>query len=210
MTCLPNTGVDAPVLVVLAVGAALVLVGLGFLWRARRSGAGAAMLLLVVLAGGVGIIVGLAPVSPAFADCHHDSDSDSTQTTEPEATETTTEPEVENSLTITQTSVMDDLRPGAEPKLIAGLVVNNGPDDTYITAIVVDIVGVVQADDAAPGECDETDYVLLDVRMPVGRALAPDGGSTDFEGAAIGFNNKSTNQDACQGATVELRYRTSD
>ena len=29
-----------------------------------------------------------------------------------------------------------------------------------------------------------------------------------YGGAAIGFNNKSSNQDACQGATLELRYRT--
>ena len=55
----------------------------------------------------------------------------------------------------------------------------------------------------------EPDVVLLDVRMPVGETLGPDGDGTDFAGAAIGFNNKSTNQDACQGATIRLRYRTS-
>ena len=195
MTCLPNTGAEGSVQVVLAVGAVCVLVGLAVLWRARRSGAGAALLLLVVLAVGGGVAAGVAPAPPAFADCDDDSEPDDS--------------EPDNSLTITQTSVMDDLRPGAEPKLITGVVANNGPDSTFITAIVVSIVGVVQADDAAPGDCDASDYVLLDVRMPVGETLGPDGDATDFEGAAIGFNNKSTNQDACQGATIRLRYRTS-
>jgi LPXTG-motif cell wall-anchored protein len=217
MTCLPNTGLDAPVLVVLAAGAAFALVGLAVLWRARRSGAGAALLLLVVVAVGAGVSVGLAAAPPAFADCNHDNgsdshndtDPDSTATTEPEVTETVIEPEVDNSLTITQTSTMDDLRPGAEPKPIAGIVVNNGPDDTFVTAIVVSIEAVDRSDDAVPGRCDATDYVLLDVHMPVGETLGPYGGTAVFKGAAIGLTNKSTNQDACQGATVTLRYVTS-
>ena len=41
--------------------------------------------------------------------------------------------------------------------------------------------------------------------MPVGRTLDP-GGSTLFAGASIGFYDKSTNQDACWGATILLRY----
>ena len=41
--------------------------------------------------------------------------------------------------------------------------------------------------------------------MPVGRTLDP-GGSTPFSGAFIGFSDKSTNQDACQGAAIKLLY----
>jgi hypothetical protein len=236
MSCyLASTGLEAPVLVVLALALLFLLVGTVLVLRARRSRGGAAMLLLVALAVGGGVAVGFVPAPPASAapsDCptrqhtdeadhdtdaehdsddEHDTDADGEQTTEPaEPTETVIEPELENSLTITQTSTMNNLAPGADPKAITGLVVNDGPDDTFITAIAVDIVGVVRANGEPVVGCDASDYVLLDVRMPVGRPLAPYGGSTDFAGASIGFNNKSTNQDACQGATVQLRYLTSD
>jgi len=67
-------------------------------------------------------------------------------------------------------------------------------------------LGVVRATGAAAGTCGAGDHVLLDVRMPVGQPLASYGGSTAFAGASIGFDDKSTNQDACQGATVHLHY----
>ncbi len=210
MTCEPlaDTGLDAPVLVVLVLAVAFLVVGLALLRSGRRC---TTALLLVVLVLVGGITVGLGPAAPASADCpDRPGPAQTTRPTQPgDPTVTIVEPEVDNSLTITQTSVMDDLRPGAPPEPIAGLVVNNGPDDTFITAIVVDIVGVVQADDAVAGSCVASDYLLLDVRMPVGRPLAPYGGSTTFAGARIGFNDKATNQDACQGATVRLRYRPS-
>lgn len=87
-------------------------------------------------------------------------------------------------------------------------MVNNGPDSTFLTAIRVEIAAVTKLRGAAAGRCDASDYLLLDTRMDVGRTLAPGGGSTTFSGAAIRFNNKSSNQDACQGATIKLRYRT--
>jgi hypothetical protein len=110
-----------------------------------------------------------------------------------------------NSLTITQTSVMQGLAPGVAPVPITGIVANISDDSTVITAIAVEITGVITAPGAAPGVCDASDYVLLNSLMPVGRTLGP-GGWTEFAGASIGFNNKSTNQDTCQGATIELLY----
>ena len=52
-----------------------------------------------------------------------------------------------------------------------------------------------------------SDYRLVATQMPLGRTLSP-GGTTPFAGASIGFSNKTTNQDACQGATVHLHYTT--
>jgi hypothetical protein len=49
------------------------------------------------------------------------------------------------------------------------------------------------------------DYVLLDTKMPVDQALVP-GGSASFAGAAIGFDNKTVNQDGCWQAVVHLLY----
>jgi hypothetical protein len=113
---------------------------------------------------------------------------------------------LDNSLTITQTSTMTGMAPGVAPRLITGVVVNNGPDDTFITVVRVGISSVVKAAGARPGGCDATDYVLLDTRMRVGKMLAPSGGSATFGGARIGFTNKLTNQDACKGASVTLLY----
>lgn len=114
-------------------------------------------------------------------------------------------PPAENWLTITQTSVMLGLAPGAAPVPIAGIVANNGTDSTDIVAIDVEITGVTTDVGPAPGICDPSDYFLVDSRMPVGVTLAP-GGSTVFGGASIGFSNKSTNQDTCKGATIHLLY----
>jgi hypothetical protein len=41
--------------------------------------------------------------------------------------------------------------------------------------------------------------------MPVKQSLAP-GEPAEFTGVSIGFNNKSTNQDACKRAAVHLEY----
>jgi hypothetical protein len=211
MTCepLPNTGLGAPVLVVLAAAALFLLVGLWILLRARNCRGMTTVALLVLFAVGVGIAVGAVPASPASAapaDCPSASPNETSQPTQT-ATESATQPGVGNSLTITQTSTMNHLAPGVDPVDITGRVVNNGPDDTFIAAITVEIISVTKERGAHAGPCDVSDYVLLNTRMTVDRALAPNGGSTDFGGAAIGFNNKSTNQDACQGAHLKLLYR---
>lgn len=65
--------------------------------------------------------------------------------------------------------------------------------------------GVTPAENTAPGTCDITDYLVLQNSMPVGSMLHP-GDSLSFAGASLGFNDKPGNQDACEGATVHLRY----
>jgi hypothetical protein len=113
----------------------------------------------------------------------------------------------DNSLTITQTSVMDGLAPGVDPVPITGLIVNNGPDGTHVAAIDVEITAVINDPNAVDGSCDVSDYRVLDPRMLVDRHLGP-GGSTPFAGASIGFADKVTNQDACKHARLHLRYTT--
>ncbi len=112
------------------------------------------------------------------------------------------------SVTLTQTSTIENLAPGIPPVAITGLIINNGAEEVSVTAVDVEITSVIRAIGAAPGVCGASDYVLLDTRMPVGRTVAAEGGTTIFSGASIGFNNTSTNQDACQGATVNLLYTT--
>jgi hypothetical protein len=111
----------------------------------------------------------------------------------------------DNSLTITQTSIIEGLAPDRAPQDITGRVLNRADDDTYIVAIDVSISSVTKAPGAASGTCDSSDYVLLNPRMPVGQALGPFA-SVGFSGASIGFEDSAINQDACKGATVNLLY----
>jgi hypothetical protein len=142
-----------------------------------------------VLVGAAIVVTPAVPAQAATSDCSATDDT----------------PSAENTLTVTQTSVMDGLAPDTEPRAITGDVVNHSPDSTYITAVSVQIVSVTPSPGAPQGRCDPSDYEILDPVMPVGRWLTP-GGSTTFRGAAIGMTNKPVNQDACKSAVIHLLY----
>lgn len=190
MTCEPlaYTGSGAPVDLVLTVGIACLTGGAMLLLMTTRRGRAVTVALLLLL--------GAATFSTiAGTPAHASADECAPVHARP----------AKNFLTISQTSVMVGLAPGLTPMPITGIVSNNGTDSTDIVAIDARITGVITDPRAMPGVCDATDYVLRNPLMPVGRTLAS-GGSTAFDGASIGFSNKSTNQDACKGATVELLY----
>lgn len=185
-TDIPTTG--SPVASILAWAIALLLLGLALvLVRSRRTGT-ITVLVLLLLTGGVAAF-GLASGSPAFADS-----ADCVP--------------LDNDLTITQVSTLTGLAPGVPPAPITGVIVNRGAESPIITAVTVSIASVTKAPDAVTGPCGPSDYILSNVRMPIGRAL-PSGGSAQFSGASIQFNDKSTNQDACQGARIKLTYVSS-
>jgi LPXTG-motif cell wall-anchored protein len=183
---LPDTG--APTTLLLAVVAVVCLVaGTLLVTRARRERVGPVVLLaLLIMAAAYATLSG-APAQAASAGC------ESSRSDGPD------------SLSITQTSVLAGLRPQAGPLTITGRVTNDSDDDTYITAVSVTMTSVIKAPHATAGTCDVSDYVLADRSMPVGEALGPHESLT-FSGATIGFSNKSVNQDACKGATIQLRY----
>lgn len=192
MNCgeLADTGLGLPLLAALAFATACVLLGALLLATRARRGRTAVTVVLLLLVGS-GAAFEAAPASATQAatlDCAPGHGAD-------------------DSLTIVQTSTLRELAPSVPPAAITGSIVNNGADGTYITAIVVRIVAVTKAAGSPPGSCDASDYVLIDPRMAVGRALDP-GGATGFAGASIGFNDKSVNQDACKGATISLQYDT--
>lgn len=205
MTCyeaLADTGPAGSLRAVLALGVLCLVLSSWIVLRAlhRRNRVATPLVVLVLLVSG-GAALGLAAPTPAQAT--------PTGCWSAPGPSTGLDAELaDNRLTITQTSVMHGLAPAVAPVPITGRVVNHGPDSTFITAISVEVIGVQRAAGSATGRCDASDYRLHDIRMPVGVTLEPLGGSAEFSGASIGFHNKSTNQDACQGATVQLRYRT--
>jgi hypothetical protein len=118
-------------------------------------------------------------------------------------------------ITVVQTSLVTNLRPGGAAQALSGDFTNpaaNGP--VFVTAVTVSIDGVAKASGAVAGVCDATDYVLTNPVMDVGQTV-PTGAAQGAWGApgdaaTIQFNDKpTTNQDACQGATVTLAYVSS-
>jgi len=181
---LPNTGLFEyfGLFLIIAIGCLVLGIVMLLASRRRRTGVVASLMVLSI----VGAAFVIPPGTPAQA-----SNSDCGTT--------------ENSLTVKQTSTMDGLAPGLAPVAITGLVVNNSFDSTYIRVVEVEITSVTTRPGSSSGACDASDYFLLNTRMLVERTLSP-GGSAPFAGAAIGLRNKTTNQDACQHATIHLLY----
>ena len=172
-----------PLAAVLLLGVACLLVGvlLLVLARHRRGRTAALAVALLLLSAGLGASrPGESSAEPTNASC----------------------------VTITQTSPLIGLAPGIAPAAITGQITNHWPGSTFVTTVTVNIASVTKAPGSADGSCDASDFTLQATDMPVGRTLQA-GESADFAGASIGFNDKSVNQDACQGATVELHYLSS-
>ena len=120
-----------------------------------------------------------------------------------------------SSLTVVQTSVVTDLRPGGSPQGLSGDFTNpaaNGP--VFVTDVTVSIESVAKAAGAAAGVCDASDYVLsnpvMDVNQTVPTGAAQGAWGVPEDRATIQFDNKpTTNQDQCKGATVTLAYVSS-
>jgi len=100
-------------------------------------------------------------------------------------------------------------------------VSNPGPGQLYLGTVTVTLADAAGAAWVPPTNCLITDYSVSVTTQPTpgtmrcqrlcpaghSHAGRPDpGGSTAFAGASIGFNDKSTNQDACKGATIQLLY----
>ena len=188
MNCteLAATGLDLAT--VLIAGAIILGVGLLLIVVVHtRRGARTALLVAVALVAGIAWApLDAQPVQAARVSCSADAP---------------------DSLTLAQTSVMEGLAPNTSAAPIAGRVTNVSADDTFITDVTVSIIGVVKAAGAVAGTCDASDYVIVEPVMDVNEALAG-GASTTFAGASIGFVDKPSNQDACQGAAVRLLYTT--
>lgn len=196
---LASTGQPLNALVV--TGLCCLLAGLMLLLLARaprgRTVVATALMMMVLVAVPVAVDGGSSMAQAGGPDC---------VTPEPAGPDPAESPLAIGPLAIEQISTMTGLAPGAGPEPVAGRITNNGPVDLYVTDVTVSIVSVIKAPDAAAGACDASDYLLQAVRMPVGVTIPP-GGSTLFSGASIKFMNKqSTNQDACQGAAIGLRY----
>lgn len=100
--------------------------------------------------------------------------------------------------------------PGDAAQTISGNFDNPNTGPVYVGTVTARIVSVVKGTGAPAGTCDASDYVLANAAMPVYAEVPPGTASGSWSGATIRFNDKpATNQDACQGATVNLAYTVS-
>jgi hypothetical protein len=111
-----------------------------------------------------------------------------------------------SNLLVTQTSAPTDLAPGVAAEGISVDVQNNATNNATVAQVIVSIASVTPV---GAGVCDKSDYDLSNATMTNGAADLAHGAVAHFSGATLGFHNKATNQDGCQGATVNLSYAVS-
>jgi Flp pilus assembly protein TadG len=198
VTCdpLPATGLGANIGPLLVVAIVCLIAGTTLVLLARRTRGGPAVLAVLLLLGTVTTLTTLGIQTPAQAATPGCSSSPSSSGSSSSSV---------GRLIITQTSTMVGLAPGVAPAPITGSVENDSAESTHITAVEVEINSVTPGPGSAAGSCGPSDYHLIAARMRVERTLEP-GASTPFAGASIGFSNKTTNQDACKGAAIQLLY----
>lgn len=111
-------------------------------------------------------------------------------------------------LTINQNNTLTDMYPGDSTQDLAGNFSNTNAATIHVSSVTVSISSVDKAIGAPAGTCDASDFVIANATATVNQDI-PTGTSGSWSGPTIQFNNKTTNQDACKGATVNLDYTTS-
>ena len=100
--------------------------------------------------------------------------------------------------------------PGTPAQTLSGTFDNRSSEPVHVATIRVSIAKVVKAPGAAAGTCDASDFVLTHRTIAVAADVPSGRGTGSWTGGEVAFNNKpGVDQNACQGATVKLRYTTS-
>jgi len=111
-------------------------------------------------------------------------------------------------LTVNQTTTLTAMYPGDSAQTISGNFGNTNSGPIHVNTVTASISSVTPASGVS-GTCDATDFTLANAAMTVNADVPAGSGVGSWSGATIKFNNKTTNQDACKGATVNLRYAIS-
>jgi len=114
-----------------------------------------------------------------------------------------------SAVTAVQTSTVSGLVPGSAAQSLSGNFTNSNSSPVYVTSVTAAIASVIKATGAPSGTCDASDYTLTGATMTVGAQVPAGSAQGAWSGATIAFNNKSTIQDACKGASVTISYTVS-
>jgi hypothetical protein len=111
--------------------------------------------------------------------------------------------------TVNQTADLGPVGPGAPAQALSGTFDNRNGQAVHVARLRVSIAKVIKARGAAAGSCDASDFTLTQRTIDVGADVPGGRGTGSWSGGRIAFNNKpGVDQNACQGATVKLRYTT--
>ena len=110
-------------------------------------------------------------------------------------------------VTINQTAVTG-LWPGVG-KTLAGTFNNTNPGVVRVTSVTATLGTVTKAVGAPVGTCDATDFTITSPTAAVNQDVPSGTAKGTWTGPVLTMVNKTTDQDACLGATVVVNY-TSD
>lgn len=108
-------------------------------------------------------------------------------------------------VTVNQTGTLTPMFPGDTAQTLSGDFDNAGSGPIHIVSVTASIASVFQAGAVAVG-CSAADYTLAGAAMAAVQDVPTGTSVGTWGGATIKFNNTTANQDACQGATVNLAY----
>jgi hypothetical protein len=108
-------------------------------------------------------------------------------------------------LAVNQTSTLTPMFPGDTAQTLSGDFDNTSNGPVHVASVTVSVASVTVGGTPAAG-CTAADYTITGATMSAVQDVAVGTGVGDWSGATIQFNNTGTNQDACQGATVNLAY----
>lgn len=130
-----------------------------------------------------------------------------------------------NPVVVKQTSTVAAMAPGVAPQALSGNFDNtNNPGPVFIKAVTATVASITPATSPAPSPglpaCTVSDFGIgvgsaapasqtgtttagLSVEVPAGTAQGA------WSGLTLQFLDKSTNQDACKGSTVNITYTAS-
>lgn len=113
-------------------------------------------------------------------------------------------------LTAVQTTTVTGMYPGDTAQPISGNFNNPNSGPIRVNTVTASIASVVKAAGVpASLTCDASDFTLASPAMTVNAQVPAGTAQGSWTGATIQFNNKSTAQDGCKGATVNLAYAIS-
>ena len=108
-------------------------------------------------------------------------------------------------VTVNQVGTLTAMFPGDSPQTLSGDFDNTSDGLVHVVSVTVSIASVYQGAAVAVG-CDADDYILTDEVMAAVQDVPAGNGVGAWTGATIQFHNTTANQDACQGATINLAY----
>jgi len=142
------------------------------------------------------VVTGLLLSSAGMAYAYWTTDGGGTST----ATAGTSTP-----VTVNQVGTLTPMFPGDTAQPLAGDFDNTSDGTVHVVSVTVSIASVHQAGVVAVG-CSAADYTLTGATMAAVQDVAVGTAVGAWSGATIQFNNTTANQDACQGATINLAY----